>query len=51
MHKVTLPPMPMQQAEAIRKIAQKHGAAVTYHINGNGKHVVVEIEPKAKEVK
>lgn len=47
-HKITLPPMSHEQAEVIRKIAQKNGASVDYILNGNGKQVIVAIEPKAK---
>ncbi len=46
MSKVTLPPMPLQHAEAIRKIAQKHGGLVSYIITGNDKRIVVEVEKK-----
>lgn len=47
MSKVTLPPMPLNQAEAIRKIVQKHGGAVTYYISGNDKQIVVEVVKKS----
>lgn len=48
MNKVTLPPMPLAHAEVIRKIAQAHGALVTYiyNIKQYPFRVVVEIEKR-----
>lgn len=49
MNKVTLPAMPLAQAEAIRKIAQRFGSLVTYIVpKEDCKQVIVEIETKAE---
>ena len=41
-----LPPMPLKEAEKVRKIAQTNGFLVSYVLTGNDSKIVVEVTKK-----